>query len=230
MGSYMLGYYDTSWLILIVVSLVFGFSTQIYIKSRFKKWSRVANTIGLTGGQVARKMLDAHGLSYVSLSVIAGELTDHYDPKNQIVALSEQVYYNRSVSALAIASHECGHAIQHALKYTPSVVRGALVPPINLASSIWMFVLIAGVYLSVMGLIWAAIILYAITIVFQFVTLPVEFNASHRAMEFINSYGYIPTEESKGARSVLTAAALTYVAAALISVMQLLYIFRHTTR
>ena len=218
------------WVLLIVISLVLGFGTQVYIKSRFKKWGKVANTLGYTGGQAARKMLDANGLYHVAIDVTSGSLTDHFDPKTNTVSLSEQVYYNRSVSALAIACHECGHAVQYARSYVPATVRSALVLPINIASSAWMFVLIAGVIMSMLGLIWAAIGLYAITIIFQLVTLPVEFNASSRAMEYINSFGFIQTSESKGARSVLRAAALTYVAAALISLMQLVYLLGFARR
>jgi len=221
---------DPVWLLIIVLSLVLGFSTQLYIKSRYKKWNKVANTVGLTGGQVARKMLDANGLSGVGIEVVSGVLTDHYNPKKNTVALSEEVYRNRSVSAMASACHECGHAIQYATRYTPAVARGALVPPINLTSNLWMFVLVAGVMLNLVGMIWAAVILYAVTIVFQLVTLPVEFNASKRAREFIGSYGYIPQEESRGAKSVLSAAAMTYVAAALISLMQLVRILSYTRR
>ena len=228
---YGLGYYsDPTWLLLIVMSLVLGFSTQIYIKSRYKKWNKVPNTVGLAGGQAARKMLDANGLSQVGIVVVSGQLTDHFDPKTNTVSLSEEVYRTRSVSAMAIACHECGHAIQHAARYAPAVIRGALVPPINIASNLWMFVLILGVSMDFVGMIWAAVILYLVTIAFQLVTLPVEFNASRRAREFINSYGYIPQEESKGAASVLSAAALTYVAAALISLLQLLRIFSYTRR
>jgi len=221
---------DAIWLLIIVVSLVLGFSTQLFIKSRYKKWNKVANTVGLTGGQVARRMLDANGLSYVGIQVVSGVLTDHYDPKRNIVSLSEEVYQSRSVSAMAIASHECGHAIQFATRYTPAVIRGALVPPINFASSLWMFVLIGGVMLELAGMIWVAVLLYSLTVVFQLVTLPVEFNASRRAREFIGSYGYVPEEEAKGASSVLSAAALTYVAAALISLLQLLRILSYTRR
>ena len=212
------------WVLLIVASLVLGFGTQIYIKSRYKKWGKVANTLGYTGGQAARKMLDANGLYHVAIDVTSGTLTDHFNPKTNTVSLSEQVYYNRSVSALASACHECGHAVQYARSYVPATLRSAMILPINIASSVWMFVLIAGIFMSLAGLIWAAIGLYAITIIFQLVTLPVEFNASSRAMEYINSFGIVQQAESKGARSVLSAASLTYVAAALVSLMQLLYL------
>ena len=218
------------WLLLIVASLVLGFGTQAYIKSRYKKWSKVPNMLGLTGAQAARRMLDTNGLSSVAVNVVSGDLTDHYDPKTNSVSLSEQVYNSRSVSALAIACHECGHAVQHARNYVPAAARGALVPPINVASSLWIFILLAGVFLNILGLVWLAIILYAVTIVFQLVTLPVEFNASSRAIAYIESFGIVQQDEAKGARSVLTAAALTYVAAALISLLQLVYLLGFARR
>jgi len=222
--------FNLYWLILIAVSLVLGFGTQGYIKSRYKKWDKIPNSQGLTGAQAARKMLDAHGLTQVSVEMVPGDLTDHYDPKAQKVSLSQRVYNNRSVSALAIASHECGHAVQHAKSYVPATIRGALVPPISLASNVWLIVLILGIFLNYLGLIWLAIALYAVTILFQLVTLPVEFDASHRALAFIKTSGYVVDAESKGAHSVLTAAALTYVAAALISLLQLFYLLGFARR
>jgi Zn-dependent membrane protease YugP len=212
------------WLLLIVVSLALGFGTQIYIKNRYKKWSRVPITSGLSGAQAARKMLDENGLGNVAVVAVAGELSDHYDPRTNVVSLSKDVYNGVSVAATAIACHECGHAIQHARGFVPAKLRGVLVPPINIASNIWIIVLLAGVFLSIVGLVWLAIALYAITIVFQLVTLPVEFDASRRAMANVEGYGFLPQNEAGGARSVLTAAALTYVAAALVSVLQLLYL------
>jgi Zn-dependent membrane protease YugP len=212
------------WLLLIVVSLILGFGTQMYIKHQYKKWSKVRISSGLTGAQAARKMLDANGLANVPIAVVAGELSDHYNPKTNVVSLSEEVYSGTSVAATAIACHECGHAIQHARSFVPAKLRGALVPPINIASNVWMFVLLAGIILANVGLIWVAIALFAVTLVFQLVTLPVEFDASKRAMAAVNGYGFLPQTESAGARSVLTAAALTYVAAALVSILQLVYL------
>ena len=221
---------NPAWLLLIVVSLVLGTSTQAYIRSRYKKWSKATNSLGLTGAQVARRMLDANGLTQVTIDIAPGNLSDHFDPKANKVSLSEQVYHNRSVAAMAIACHECGHAVQHARSYVPAAARAVLVPPINIASNVWIFVLLIGVFMSLMELVWLAIALYSITIVFQLVTLPVEFNASSRALAYINAYGYIPATETKGARSVLSAAALTYVAAALISLLQLVYLLGFARR
>jgi Zn-dependent membrane protease YugP len=201
-----------------------GVGSQMYIKSTYKKWNRVPISSGLTGAQAARRMLDANGLVHVAITRIPGELTDHYNPQTNIVSLSEAVYSGTSVSATAIACHECGHAVQHAQNYAPAKLRGALVPAVNIASSAWIFVFLAAIFLNLIGLFWVAIALFAATLVFQLVTLPVEFDASSRALAYVKSYGFLPTTETGGARKVLTSAALTYVAAALASVMQLIYL------
>jgi len=216
--------FNFSYLLLILVTLGLGFGTQAYISSTYNKWKKVPITSGLTGAQAARKMLDENGLSHVALTQVAGQLTDHYDPRSQVVSLSEGVYNSRSVAATAIACHECGHAVQHARNYVPANIRTAIVPVVNFASSIWIIALIAGIFLNIIGLIWAAIALYAAVILFQVVTLPVELDASHRAIVTIHGYGFLPAQEVKGARTMLTAAALTYVAAALSSVLQLIYL------
>lgn len=213
-----------SYLLLIVVTLVLGLGSQALIKSTYKKWSRVPISSGLTGAQAARRMLDANGLAHVSIQGIPGNLTDHYNPSTNVISLSSDVYSGTSVAATAIACHECGHAVQHAQNYAPAKVRGAIVPVVNIASSAWVFVLIAGIVLNEMGLYWLAIALFAATLIFQLVTLPVEFDASNRALAYIKGYGFLPQTETGGAKSVLTSAALTYVAAALASVMQLVYL------
>ncbi|MDR2587496.1 MAG: zinc metallopeptidase [Coriobacteriales bacterium] len=219
-----------SYLLLIVVTLAVGFGTQAYIKHTYRKWSKVPISSGLTGAQAARKMLDANGLSHVAIERVPGELTDHFNPQTNIVSLSEGVYGSTSVAATAIACHECGHAVQHARGFVPAKLRGALVPAVNIAGGAWMIVLIAGIFLSILGLIWLAIALYAATIIFQVVTLPVEFDASRRALAYVKGYGFLPATETGGARSVLTSAALTYVAAALVSVLQLIYLLGLTRR
>jgi Zn-dependent membrane protease YugP len=213
-----------SYLLLIAVTLILGFGTQAYIKYTFRKWGKVPISSGLTGAQAARRMLDANGLSNVAIKCVSGELTDHFNPKTNIVSLSEDVYDSTSVSATAVACHECGHAVQHARGFVPASVRGALVPAVNIASTAWIFVLLAGIFLSMMGMVWLAIGLYAATILFQVVTLPVEFDASKRALAYIRGYGFLPASETGGARLVLVSAALTYVAAALVSVLQLVYL------
>jgi Zn-dependent membrane protease YugP len=219
-----------SYLLLIVVTLALGFGTQAYIKHTFKKWNKVPISSSLTGAQAARRMLDANGLSQVAIECVPGELTDHFNPKTNVVSLSESVYNSSSVSATAVACHECGHAVQHARGFVPARMRGALVPAVNFASTAWLFILLAGAFLAIAGLVWLAIGLYAATIVFQLVTLPVEFDASKRALGYIKGYGFLPPTETGGARSVLTSAALTYVAAALVSVLQLIYLLGYFRR
>ncbi len=220
---------------LIIVTMVLGFGAQAYINSSYKKYSRVPNDAGMTGAQIARRMLDENGLQDVQVQAVSGTLSDHYDPRTRVVRLSEGVYGEASVSAMAIACHECGHAVQHARGYVPMNVRSALVPVANLGSSLWLILLMAGLFLNMMSLFWAGIILYAFAVLFHVVTLPVEFNASHRGLAYITGRGSqnvvnsscalaIPGNTSAdGAKKVLTAAALTYVVGALTSVMQLLY-------
>ena len=216
-----------SYLGLIVITLILGFATQGYINHSYKKYSKVPIETGMTGAQAARKMLDDHGLQHVVIRRVSGELTDHYDPRSQTVNLSDGIYDGRSVSATAVACHECGHAVQHATSYLPINIRTALVPVANFGSSAWLILLLAGVFLNIMGLVYLAIIFYCFAILFQVVTLPVEFNASHRAMDYIRSGAgcgvALSSQASSGALTVLRAAALTYVAAALTSVLQLLY-------
>ncbi|MDR1185423.1 MAG: zinc metallopeptidase, partial [Coriobacteriales bacterium] len=199
---------EMSYLLLIAVTLILGFGTQAYIKHTFKKWGKVPISSGLTGAQAARRMLDANGLSNVAIECVPGELTDHFNPKTNVVSLSEDVYNSTSVSATAVACHECGHAVQHARGFVPASIRGALVPAVNIASTAWIFVLLIGIFLSMIGMVWLAIGLYAATILFQVVTLPVEFDASKRALAYIRGYGFLPASETGGARAVLTSAAL----------------------
>ncbi|MCL1880217.1 MAG: zinc metallopeptidase [Actinomycetia bacterium] len=215
---------DPMYLLLIAVSVVLGLATQAYIRSQYKKFSKVDISTGLTGAQAARKMLDANGLSNVAIQAVPGTLSDHFDPRTNVVSLSEDVFNGRSVAATAIACHECGHAVQHARKYVPEVLRNSIFPVVNIASNLWFIVFIIGIFLGITGFIWLAVILFAAVLAFQLVTLPVELNASRRAMAHVSIGSYLPAAETKGARKVLTAAALTYVAAALVSVLQLLYL------
>ncbi len=222
------------WL-LVIVTMVLGFAAQGFINSSYKKYSRVRNGTGLTGAQIARRMLDDNGLYDVQVQAVSGTLSDHYDPRTRVVRLSEGVYGQATVSAMAVACHECGHAVQHARGYVPMNVRSALVPVANLGSSAWLILLIAGFILNITGLVWAGIILYAFAVLFHVVTLPVEFNASRRGLAYIRGEAdarsvnasmalAVPGDDaSAGAKRVLTAAALTYVVGALTSIMQLLY-------
>ncbi len=208
----------------IFIFIAFGLSIWASFKVRgtFGEWSRVAASSGMTGYEAARRMLDNHGLYDVQIEPVQGELTDHYDPINRVVRLSEPVYNSRSIAAISVACHEVGHAIQHSERYPMLVLRHRMFPVVNFASSIAPIVLIMGFLLYWSELIGLGIILFSAAVAFQLVTLPVEFNASNRARELMVANGFITNEEERGVGKVLNAAALTYVAAALISVLQLL--------
>lgn len=209
-----------SYLFLIVVTMIMGFGTQWYINHSYKKYSSVDSGTGMTGAQIARRMLDDNGLQHVQVHCVGGTLSDHYDPRDQTVSLSEDIYHSTSVSAAAVACHECGHAVQHAVGYVPMNIRSALVPVANFGSTAWLVLLVIGIALNSMNLVLIACFVYGFAVLFQVVTLPVEFNASRRGLAYVrNTLGVA----GNGARTVLTAAALTYVAAALTSIMQLLY-------
>jgi Zn-dependent membrane protease YugP len=215
--------YDYSYLLLIIVSTVLGIATQAYINHTYKQWSDVPTSTGETGAQVARRMLVDEGASQVGITSVAGRLTDYYDPRDDRLHLSQDNLNGGTVASVAVACHEAGHAVQHAQGYAPLRFRNALVPVVNFASQAWMVVFFLGVFANLAGFVTLAIILFAFSVIFQLVTLPVEINASHRAVKYIESCGLTP-EAAEGARSVLTAAALTYVAAALTSILQLLWL------
>lgn len=216
-----------SYIVLIVVSLVLGLGTQWYINHSFKKWSEVTVGTYETGAQIARRFLDGEGLRSVPIrSNGQGDLSDYYDPKADALYLSESSQSGCSVSSMAVACHEAGHAVQHARHYAPATVRSAIYPVVNFGSQAWMVVLMVGIVINSLGLINIGIILFSLVVIFQLVTLPVEFDASKRALAFISSDVRLTEEQTKGARKVLTAAALTYVAAALTSILQLLYLLQ----
>ena len=211
-------------LIFLGIPLVLGLVVQSRLKSTFAKNSRVPVASGKTGADVAREILDRNGLQGVPVHPSkAGPLSDHYDPRKRGVFLSEPVYAGRSIAATAVAAHEVGHAIQHAKGYAPMTLRSAIWPVASFGSQAWFFILMAGVLFQAFGLIQLALLVFAAVIVFQLVTLPVEFNASRRAMVQIRELGLVTDAEAAGARQTLTAAAMTYVAGALASIAQLLY-------
>lgn len=213
-----------SYFALILLVLAIGFGANALIKHAYKKWGKVSNQFGVSGADAARTMLNNNGLHNVQIVETQGELTDHFDPRTNVIALSRDVYHGRTVSAIAVACHECGHAVQHARDYVPAKIRGSIVPVVNLASNLWIFVLIAGMILAIFELVYAAIAMFAVVLIFQLVTLPVEFDASKRGLAFIQGSGWVTPTEMGGAKSVLRAAAMTYVAAALTSVLQLVYL------
>ena len=219
--------FDSGYLLLVVVSTVLGLATQSYIKRTYAVWSKVPLGTGRTGAEVARQMLADEGASGVSIEGIAGELTDNFDPRSNVLHLSAANLHGGSVASAAVACHEAGHAVQHARGFLPGQIRTALVPVVNFASGAWMLVFFAGVFMGLVGLQRLAILLFGFSVLFQIVTLPVEFDASRRAVAYIERSG-MGAEAVRGARKVLVAAALTYVAAALVSVMQLLYYLSRT--
>lgn len=214
------------WLIFII-AMVLGFATQAYVNSAYRKSTRLALPPGLTGAAVARRVLDSEGLMNVAIEMVPGKLTDHYDPRANVLRLSTDVYNGRHVAAAGVAAHEAGHAVQHARSYVPARLRMALVPTANIGSQGGPLLVMLGLLLGYgstlsTALINLGIILFAAAVLFQVVTLPVEFDASRRALAALTTTGSVIPGTEQGARSVLTAAALTYVAAALISVMYLL--------
>lgn len=220
---------DPAYLLLVVSSTALGMAAQSYIRSTYAMWSRVPLAGGGTGAEVAKRMLADEGVGGVRIEPIAGSLTDNFDPRSNTLRLSGENLSGGSVASAAVACHEAGHAVQHARGYLPGRVRSALVPVVNFASNAWMLVFFAGVFLGLTGLVQLAIGLFAASVLFQIVTLPVEFDASRRAVAYIERSGLGP-EAVRGARKVLVAAALTYVAAALVSVLQLLYYLSRTQR
>ena len=205
--------------------MVLSFIVQQMLQSRFSKYSKVPVANGMSGAEVAQKMLHDHGIYDVKVVPARGMLTDHYNPQTKTVALSEGVYASRSVAAAAVAAHECGHAVQHAIGYAPLKMRSALVPVVNFASSIVQWVLLLGVIMinTFPGLLWFGIILFASTTLFSFITLPVEVNASSRAVSWLGRSGITDSQTAPMAVDALKWAAYTYVVAALGSLATLLY-------
>lgn len=232
--GYNIGYgIDIYYLLLVVPAFVLALWAQIKVKGTYKKMSAVRNSRGLTGAQAASRVLYEHGVTNVRIERVSGTLTDHYDPRANVIRLSDGVFDSTSVAAVGIACHEAGHAVQYAKNYAPIRMRNAILPVCNVGSKIGLPLAIIGLVIgSMVGrwLFWAGIILYGLVALFQLVTLPVEFNASHRALQTIEDTGMLAGEEYKGARKVLTAAALTYVAALAVSLANLLRLILRNTR
>ncbi|MFD0698569.1 zinc metallopeptidase [Paenibacillus sp. GCM10027628] len=208
-----------------LIIIAFGLSlwASFRVRGTFNKWSEVPVYSGMTGAQAARRMLDANGLYDVPVEAVPGALTDHYDPLARVVRLSEPVYYESSISAVSVACHEVGHAIQHKVHYPMLVMRHQMFPIVNFASGVAPILILAGFFFQqIPWLLGLGILFFAAAVAFQLITLPVEFNASSRARELMVSEGFISNQEEHGVAKVLNAAALTYVAAALISVLELL--------
>lgn len=211
-----------SYWMLVIVTLVIGMAASGYVNSQLKKYQKVRSSSGITGREAAERMLATYGVTGVQVKRGA-EGQDHFDPRTNSISLSPSVYDQSTVTAYATACHEVGHACQFAQGYAPLKIRSAIWPVANFASNAWIIVLLIGIVLVMNQLIDVAIIMYACVVIFQIVTLPVEFNASHRAMDYMKSIG-LPQGEVAGSFSVLRACALTYVAAALASLLQLVYL------
>ena len=221
-------YYDWSYMLLLP-AIIFTMYAQFKVQGNFKKYSNVRAMRGLTGAQAARRMLDAAGLNDVAIEQIRGSLTDHYDPRAQVLRLSQTVYGVNSVAAVSVACHEAGHAIQHAEEYTPLLMRNNIVPVVNFASRLSWPLILVGIMLGTASgigdtLFMVGVIAFLAVILFHAITLPVEFNASSRALTQMESLGLIMDEEQRGARKVLRAAAMTYVASLAMAILNLLRI------
>jgi uncharacterized protein len=212
-----------SYLPVLIIAVVLGLATQGFVNSSYRRYSKVALATGQSGAEVARHMLDSEGLNHVGIEMVSGRLTDHYDPRADVLRLSEDVYRGRTVAAAGVAAHEAGHAVQHARGFAFARLRQVLVPTANIGSSLAFPLILAGLFVGFTGLITIGIIMFAAAVLFQIVTLPVEFDASRRALASLNTGNMLPSEQVQGARTVLTAAALTYIAATLVAVLQLLY-------
>lgn len=216
-------FFDPLYLILALPGLILGIWAQARVRGTFNKYGKVRVSSGLTGAQVARHLLDSQGLYDVKIEETQGRLGDHYDPRDRTLRLSQDVYHQPSVAAAGVAAHEMGHAMQHAKGYGPLQLRTAIVPAVQFSSSLAPFIFIAGFLLGFTQLAWAGIILFGVAVVFSLITLPVEFDASKRAKALLVSNGILFAEERQGVDKVLNAAALTYVAAAVAAIGQLLY-------
>lgn len=212
-----------TYLSLIVVTMIIGLGATGYVKMQIKKHSKINASTNVTGAQMAQRMLAANGVYGVAVRE-GGPDEDHFDPRTNSITLDPDAYRGTSITAIATACHEVGHACQYAEGYTAMKVRSALVPAVNLASNAWIFILMIGIFLHVSGLTMLAVVVYAIVVLFQLVTLPVEFNASRRGLAYLSTQGLSASEQS-GAFKVLRACALTYVAAALVSILELLYYY-----
>ena len=224
--GYGYGYYgygfDSTYL-LVLIGAVLCIWAQMRVKSTYKKYARVRSRSGMTGAQAAQRILQLSGIYDVRIEHVSGELTDHYDPSKKVLRLSDSVYGSDSIAAIGVAAHECGHAVQHDKGYAPLNFRTALVPVANIGSRVGIPIIILGAILSMnQFLIHIGIWVFALAVLFQLVTLPVEYNASGRALAMLGNYGMLAQDEVKGCRKVLSAAALTYVAAAATAVLQFL--------
>lgn len=219
-------YLDITFLVIVIPAMIYSLYCQFRVKSTFNKMSRIHSYSGLTGAQAAYRVLQYYGITDVRIERSSGGgLSDHYDPRSNVIRLSDDVYNNASIAAIGVACHEAGHAAQHANGYVPIKVRNAILPVCNIGSTLGLPLVILGYFLAFEPLITFGLLLYALIAVFQLVTLPVEFNASSRAIAVIDETGMLQEDEQQGAKKVLRAAAMTYVAALVVSLANLLRLF-----
>lgn len=215
--------FDPMYLLFVAPGLALSLWASMRVKSTFNKYSRVRSMRGMTGAQAAQELLRGAGITDVKIVRSQGILSDHYNPVNKTLALSDPVYDSDSVAAIGVATHEAGHAIQHARHYAPLWVRSALVPTANIGSSVGYMVMLGGLFLASQNMVLVGAVLFSAVLLFQVVTLPVEFNASNRAKALVVEHGIVTMDERRGIDAVLNAAALTYVAAAVSTLLTLLY-------
>ena len=216
-------YYSYSYLFYMLPGLVLMLYAQFKVKHSFSKYSKVTNQRGLTGADAAREVLRQNGVDGVRIEHVSGNLSDHFDPRTNVIRLSDDVYNSTSVAAVGVAAHEAGHAVQYAKGYGPIKLRAAIIPACNIGSQLGIPLALIGAVMGVLGLVYAGLALFGLAVLFQVITLPVEFNASRRAINAINSTALLTKEESSGAKAVLSAAAMTYLAAMIQSLLMLLY-------
>ena len=217
-------YFDTTYLFFIVPAMIVSLIAQVLVSTRYNKYSKVLASSGITGAEAARRVLAANGITYIRIEKISGNLTDHYDPKEDVIRLSQGVYDSCSVAAVGVACHEAGHAVQHYEQYLPAKFRTAIVKFTNISSKLGVILIFAGIIMAMINpeltiVAYIGIVAYSACALFQLVTLPTEFDASRRGMKAIKETGMLSGDEQKGARKVLSAAAMTYVAALFMSIM-----------
>ncbi len=216
-------FFDPMYFVFALPALILGLWAQFKVQSSYRKYAQVRSMVGLSGSEIARRMLDMNGLYNVSVEMVQGFLSDHYDPTKRVLRLSPDVYRGNSLAAAGIAAHEAGHALQHQDAYLPMQIRTAIVPTVQLGSWLGPIIFLVGFFMQWTQLAWIGLILFAATAAFAIITLPVEFNASRRAKAWLSESGVLYNEEMRGINSVLDAAALTYVAAAAQAVSTILY-------
>lgn len=214
-------FYDSTY-ILVIIAFALSMFASFGVKSTFARYKKVQTSRGITGEMAARRILDMNGLGHIRVERVSGELTDHFDPKNNVIRLSDATYADSSVAAVGVAAHEAGHAVQHAVGYVPIKIRNSIVPIVNIGSQLSMPLFFIGLLLGFTGLAFLGVILFSFALVFQLITLPVEFNASRRAIKILDESMMLYEDEVKPAKKVLRAAAMTYVAAVASTALQLL--------